>query len=293
MKVLSVLSILLWICLPNRAQTGIIAIRNATVIDVKNGKLIKNQTILIEGNKITSVSSKSVVPKSATAVDAKGKYILPGLWDMHAHSFTDRRFEWLFPLLIANGVTGVRDLATALSFDSIQLVKNQVMEGKLLGPRFGAVTHKVINAAVNPNYPSIAAANANDARELVRLYKQQGMDFIKPYNQLSREVLLGIMDEAKLQGISVGGHVPYAISAAEASDLGFVSIEHNIDILVSCSGDETRLRQILDTLPRNLAQQLRQEWKWNLVQYKLLMRIKPQHYSNVLFAMERRCAPHS
>ena len=253
MKKLLILSILLVICLPTLAQPGIIAIKNATVINVKNGKLIKNQTILIEGNKITSINNKSVVPKSATVVDAKGKYVLPGLWDMHAHAFSDRRLEWLFPLLIANGVTGVRDLATGVSFDSIHMIRNKVKEGKLLGPRFGAVTHKVFNAAVNNAYPSIAAPNPNEARELVRLYKQQGMDFIKPYNQLSREVLLAIMDEAKLQGLPVGGHVPYAISAAEASDLGFISIEHNTDILVSCSGNETTLRQELDTLPRNLA----------------------------------------
>ena len=253
MKKVLILSTLLASYVSLLSQTNLIAIRNATVINVKNGTLIKNQTIIIEGNKITSVNNKVAVPKSATIVDAKGKYVLPGLWDMHAHAFTDRKFEWLFPLLIANGVTGVRDMASGASFDTINLIRNQVKEGKLLGPRFGAVTQKVFNAAVNPAYPSIAAPTPKVARDLVKLYKQNGMDFIKPYNQLSREVLLAIMDEAKLQGLQVGGHVPYEISAAEASDLGFVSIEHNTDILVSCSAIETDLRRELDTLPPNLA----------------------------------------
>ena len=252
MRKLLILPILSLICLHCLAQRGIIAIRNATVIDMNNGRLISNQTIIIEGNKITSVNSKAVIPKAAIILDAKGKYVLPGLWDMHAHAFTDRRFEWLFPLLIANGVTGVRELGTGVSFDSIHLIKNQITEGKLLGPRFGTVTQRAFNGTGIPGYPIMAVTNSNEARELVRLYKQQGIDFIKVYNQLSREVLLAIIDEAKLQGLPVAGHVPFAISAAESSDLGFVSIEHNTDILLSCSIDDSVLRSELDTL-KNLA----------------------------------------
>jgi len=234
-------------------QTGIIVIKDATVIDVSTGKLINNQTVLIEGNKITSIGNKVAIPKTATIVEAKGKFLMPGLWDMHAHAFSDRRYEWLFPLLIVSGVTGVRDLATAVSFDSVHLIIKHVDEGNLVGPRFGAVTQKIFNGANIPGYPVMTVTNSNEARELVRLYKQQRMDFIKVYNQLSPEILRVIVDEAKLQGMPVAGHVPYAIGAAEASDLGFVSIEHNTDILMSCSGDETKLRAEMDTLPRSLA----------------------------------------
>jgi hypothetical protein len=234
-------------------QTPVIAIKNVAVIDVKTGKVNRGQTVIIKGNKILSINSKAVVPKTAIAVEANGKYLIPGFWDMHAHSFTDRKFEWLFPLLIANGVTGVRDMATSISFDSIHMIKKEIAEGKLLGPRFGAVTQKVFNGIDIPNTPTMAVTSSAQAREMVKYYKQQGMDFIKVYNQLSPEVFLAVRDEAKLQKIAVCGHVPYAMTAAGVSDLGQVSIEHNLDILVSCSSEETRLRQELDALPKNLA----------------------------------------
>jgi imidazolonepropionase-like amidohydrolase len=253
MRKLLLLFFLFLICHAAFSQTGNIAIENATVIDMSNGKLIRNQTILIEGNKIISVKNKTDVPGNATIIDAKGKYVIPGLWDMHTHAFSDRRFEWVFPLLIANGVTGVRELGTSMSFDSINLITNQVIEGKLLGPRFGAVTQLVFNGNTNPNWPFMAVTDPNDARRLVKLYKQQGMSFIKVYNTLSREVLQAIVDEARIQGLPVLGHVPIAITVTEASDLGFISLEHGIDILVSCSGDETQLRNELDTLPKNLS----------------------------------------
>ncbi len=252
MRKLQILFLLLLICYQGFSQTNLIAIRDATIIDVTSGKLINNQTVLIEGNKITSIGNRVTIPKTATIVEAKGKFLMPGLWDMHAHAFSDKRYEWLYPLLIANGITGVRELATAVSFDSVHLIIKLVNEGKLIGPRFGAITQKIFNGIPLPGFPVMSVTNANEARELVRLFKQQHMDFIKVYNQLSPEILRVIADEAKLQGMPVAGHVPYAIGAAEASNLGFTSIEHNTDILMSCSSDETKLRAEMDTLPQNL-----------------------------------------
>jgi len=228
-------------------------IKDVAVIDVKTGKVNKGQTVIIKGNKILSINNKAVVPKNATTVEANGKYLIPGLWDMHAHAFTDRKFEWLFPLLIANGITGVRDMATSISFDSIRIIKKQIADGKLLGPRFGAVTQEVFNGIDLPGTPTMAVTTPDQARKQVRNYKQQGVDFIKVYNQLSPEVLFAIIKEAKLQKIPVAGHVPYAMTAAQVSDLGLISLEHNLDILVSCSSDEMGLRQQLDALPKNLA----------------------------------------
>ena len=252
MKKLFILLILSCIYVLGFTQTSIIAIKDATVIDVVNGKLSYNQTIIIEGTKITSISDNAKIPKGAKLVDAKGKYVIPGLWDMHAHSFSDRRFEWLLPLLIANGVTGVRELGTAVPFDSIHIIIKQVKEGKFVGPRFGAITQKIFNGSEMPGWPVIGVTNSNDARGLVKLYKKNGMDYIKVYNTLPREILLAIMEEAKLQGMPVGGHVPYLMSASDASDLGFASIEHNTGILVACANDEKNLRAEWDSIPANL-----------------------------------------
>ena len=235
------------------SQNDILLIKNVSVIDVRDGQIDKASFVVIKGNKIVTVSKKAVAPKGATIIDANGKYLIPGLWDMHAHSFTDRKFQWLFSLLIANGITGVRDLATSISFDSIHIIKKQIAEGILPGPRFGAVTQKIFNGIDLPGTPIMSVTTPDQAREQVRNYKKQGMDFIKVYNQLSPEVFFAIIEEAKLQKIPVAGHVPYAMTAVQVSDLGQISIEHNLDLLVSCSADEAGLRRELDALPKNLA----------------------------------------
>jgi len=241
------LIVLLLVCpsLATIGQSTTVAIKDVAIIDVTNGKINKDQTVLIEGNKIVSVSNKINIPQIATVIDGKGKYLIPGLWDMHSHSFTDRTFSWLFPLLIANGVTGVRDMATGMSFDSIRIIKKEVAEGNMIGPRFGANTQRTLGFMTGP---SRMVETPEQGRELVRLYKQEGMDFIKAYNLLSREAYLAIVDEAKKQNIPVAGHIPFAITAREASDLGQVSIEHNIDIFLSCSSEEAALRREQETI---------------------------------------------
>jgi cytosine/adenosine deaminase-related metal-dependent hydrolase len=150
--------------------------------------------------------------------------------------------DWLFPLLLANGVTGVRELGTRLPFERINQIRQETLEGKILGPRYGAVTGRVFDGAGSIILPQIAVETPQQARNLVREYKQQGMDFIKVYNLLSREVYLAVIDEAKRQRIPVAGHVPFSMTASEVSDLGQISLEHvQVAIFVACSRDEAEL----------------------------------------------------
>src|SRR5215213_5501640 len=218
---------------------------HVTVIDVTGAPSKPDMTVIVAGNHIAAVgrTGKVRIPKNAQVVDASGKFLIPGLWDMHIHSFTDNGWEWVFPLLIANGVTGVRELGTRLLFERINQIRRETLEGKVLGPRYGAATARVLDGAGSQILPSTAVETADEARRLVREYKQQDMDFIKVYNLLSREVYLAIIDEAKRQKIPVAGHVPFSMTAAEVSDLGQISIEHFTDIFLSCSRDEDALRQ--------------------------------------------------
>jgi imidazolonepropionase-like amidohydrolase len=218
---------------------------NVTVIDVLGGRTKPGTTVIVSGNRIAAVgrTGKVRIPKDAQVVDASGKFLIPGLWDMHIHSFTDNGWEWIFPLLIANGVTGVRELGTKLPFERIKQFRLETLEGKVLGPRYGAVTARVLDGTSSQILPQIAVESAEQARNLIREYKQQGMDFIKVYNLLSREVYLAIIDEAKRQKIPVAGHVPFSMTASEVSDLGQISIEHFTDIFLSCSRDEDALRE--------------------------------------------------
>jgi hypothetical protein len=232
------------------AQDDVLVIKNVSVIDIKNDKILNGRNVAIKGNRITGISKRSHISKEATVIDGSGKFLIPGLWDMHTHSLsnTDSRHQWFFPLLIANGITGMRVLGSLnLSFEQINQLRKDVEAGRLLGPRFGAVTQKVIEGPGTgiPNFSTVVTTT-DEARQLVRTFKQQGMDFVKVYDRLSRDVYLAIVDEAKRQALPVAGHVPLSMTGAEVSDLGQISIEHvNNDILVSCSRDEVELRKEL------------------------------------------------
>ena len=228
-------------------QGGVLAIRNASVIDVKTNKIVSGTVVLIEGNKIIAVSKKAIIPKEATVIDATGKYMIPGLWDMHAHALTGNNYNWLFPMLIANGITGIREMGNNMPLEKINEMRRGILEGSRLGPRIGAATGKILDAVEADFY--LAVTTPDQARQIVRTYKQGGADFIKPYNQLSREVYLALVDEARQQNIPVEGHVPFSMTPGEVSDLGQRSIEHNSGVLIYSSTNEAELKKQTQTEP--------------------------------------------
>src|SRR6185369_10398380 len=226
------------------AQNTII-IKNVAIIDVKAGKINKNKTVIISGNRIVSVNSRTTVSRNATIVDGEGKFLIPGLWDMHAHTLTDKRYVYSFPILIANCVTGVREMGNNLQMAEVNQIRKNVASGKMLGPRFGALTYHILDGEGSQLGPATIVSSPDSARAIVKKYKDNGADFIKVYNLLSREVYLAILDEARRQHLPVEGHVPFSLTATQASDLGQKTIEHNFDILLSCSKNEDELRKDL------------------------------------------------
>jgi len=146
-----------------------------------------------------------------------------------------------FTLFIANGVTSVRQM-----FGNPDLLRwrEQIAKGTLLGPRM-VVASPIVDGP-QPIWPnSISVRNEDEGRKAVRKVKQWGADFVKVYALLPRDAYFGIADEAKQQGITFAGHVPNAVSPAEASDAGQKSIEHLTGILIACSDKETELREKL------------------------------------------------
>ena len=243
---------LLFLPVPLAAQTkeSSLTFTHVTVIDVVSGRTKPDMTVVVEDGRITALgrSGRVKAPRGAQAVDASGKYLIPGLWDMHVHSLTDGRYEYVFPLLVANGVTGVRDLGTNLSLEEINRIRQEIAEGKIIGPRFGALTGRILDGAGTRVRVSVPAETAAAGRQLVGSFKQRGADFIKVYDLLSRDVYLAIVDEAKRQKIPFAGHVPFSMTATEVSDLGQKSIEHTADLLISSSRDEAALRKQLQEL---------------------------------------------
>jgi hypothetical protein len=125
------------------------AIRGVTLVDVTDGSLIPNQTVLIQGNQIVAVAAADAIrlADDADVLEAQGRYLIPGLWDMHVHSVRKvavreegsiDNVEWHFPLFLAYGVTGVRNMNDATADPTLELtnsVKRRLADGELLGPR--------------------------------------------------------------------------------------------------------------------------------------------------------------
>lgn len=247
-----------------------LAIRNVTIVDVDAGALREHQTVLIGNGRILATSARGdfKAKNGLKVVDGDGKYLIPGLWDMHAHVSTDPITRaTVMPLMIANGVTGVRIMSgdcvdgeaacpehMTMSAPQIQKMRADIADGALLGPMIVAASHLIDGPA--PGEPSTVTqpSTAEDGRRLAHYLKERGVDFAKPYDLLSRDAYFALVDEANKIGLPVAGHVPVAVRASEASDAGQKSIEHCCagNLLENCSAEEETLRpEILQHLIAN------------------------------------------
>jgi imidazolonepropionase-like amidohydrolase len=224
------------------AQSAPLFIRHVAVVDVNAGQVLPDMTVEIRGRTIAAMDSASRirVTRGARIVDGRGKYLSPGLWDMHVHlSFPPGAAQIFLPLMVANGVLGARDMHSFLPV--IIGLKRAVGSGAQIGPRlFVAGT-----AVDGPNsyLPGARVVHTPDeARTAVRELKAAGVDFIKVYSSLPKDLYLAVASEAKSDGIPFVGHVPYQVTAAEASDAGQKSLEHLTEVDVGTSSDEAVMK---------------------------------------------------
>lgn len=251
-----ILLLLLWpqVSPTRNIETKHLAFTHVTVIDATGAAAKPDMTVVIDGNHIVALGRKVRVPVDAEVVEATGKFLIPGLWDMHVHSLYEGRPEFFFPMFIANGVTGVREMASTLSLEQISLLRQRIERREVLGPRFGAVAGKILESPISQLGPEFeAVATADLARQAVRARKQNGADFVKVYTLLRRDVFFAIVDEAKIQHLPTVGHVPFSISAGEASDAGLKSIEHLTQVLLACSNREAEISRELSSAATSLA----------------------------------------
>jgi hypothetical protein len=251
---LLVFFIVLWISLPapafgqQHAGSGsILALTHVSVIDLSashvKGALQEGQTVIVKDSCILAVGAKVRIPPGARVIDGTGKFLIPGLWDMHVHTLFEGRTEFFFPLFIANGVTGVREMSSTFSPEEIQGVRNRIANGEVLAPRIGLSAIRIVEGKGNSSTPGFEyISTPTEGREIVKLRKRQGADFVKVYNLLPRDVYFAIVDEAKRQRIPIAGHVPFEVTALEASNAGQRSIEHLTRVLWGCSRREDEIR---------------------------------------------------
>lgn len=244
-----------------------IALRHVTLIDGTGSAPRRGVTVLVAGGQIRSIgpSDRDRPPDDARIVDATGKYLIPGLWDMHAHC----AYEAALPLFLANGVTGVRIMwgnpsamelrrgFPILTIDHFRL-RDRIRADPRSGPRLMIAGRLVdgprpifrppsgIDARPNPFLIPlrplvIAARDAEDGREAVRQTQRLGADFVKVYSLLPAEAYRAVAEEAGKLGLPFAGHLPIGVGAWEAARLHQRSMEHLFGIKVACSAHEDRL----------------------------------------------------
>lgn len=230
--------LLLSSCTPRQpaSRDSSLAITHVTVIDGADSIPRPDQTVIIRGTRITSVvpSVSASIPAGARVVDGRGKYLIPGLWDMHVHAAVVRGRDVL-PLYIANGVTGVRDMAG--DWDTLTTWRRDIAQGRLVGPRIVASGPYLEGAPIPIAH--MLARTPDEARSAVDSLVRMGVDFVKVHGRLTPETYYAIARRARERGIHFTGHVPRAVGAANASDSGQRSIEHLLTIPLECTPAES------------------------------------------------------
>jgi len=223
---------------------GTLAFTHVNVIDATGGPVQPDMTVIVRDGRIADMGKSGDVkaPADARIVNAAGKYLIPGLWDMHVHTvFGDwipRNEKVVLPMFVANGVTGVRDMGGDL--DVLIQWRADIAAGKLLGPRM-VIAGPMLDGPT-PRFPSSApVANAADGRKVVDDLKARGVDFIKIQSLIPRDGYFAAAEEARKLGIVFVGHVPDAVRASEASNAGQKSIEHFTGIFEGSTTIEDQL----------------------------------------------------
>lgn len=226
-----------------RAANHDCLITNVNVVDVKTGEILKNKTVAIDSNRITAIYDNEISGSDSTIViDGKGKYLIPGLWDMHAH------YKWnridTEPLLIANGITGVREMWGDMP-EYVKVPKNK--------PQVGVVSPDIYFAAdfIDGNPPafpgSLIVTNSDEAVAAVNNQIVKNVDFLKIYSKLTEEAFMAIANEAKKRNIPFAGHIPNRVSIYKAIEAGMASSEHLYGFLNACSSVDTSNEALVST----------------------------------------------
>lgn len=227
--------------LQSGAQAPPLVISNVSVVDVETGTIRGGQSLLIEGTRIRRIvpNGRMQVPPGATTVDGTGRFAIPGLWDMHVHA-TGPGIDRLFlPMLVASGVTGVRDMFGRVAwYDSARAIGAR---GDLLVPRIVGAGH-ILDGTPGIWPGSVTVRGAEQTRRAVDSLARTGAGFIKVYSRLMPDEFRAAAEQARANKLHFAGHVPSLVTVDEAVALDMRTIEHLQQFTTACSSRETELR---------------------------------------------------
>lgn len=217
-------------------QQADIIIRNVTIIDVENAKSVPGQSVVVTGDDIAAVGPDKVISKgwkvanaTANVVDGKGRYLIPGLWDMHVHFGGGPELieenKALLPLYVANGITSIRDCSGDLPYDVLKW-RGEITNGSLFGPTLYSSGPKI--EGLKPVWKgTIETGSQADVDAAVARLKDLKVDFVKITDStLDPKLFLYAVSKARSEGFQVSGHIPYAETIGSAMQAGISSIEH-------------------------------------------------------------------
>jgi imidazolonepropionase-like amidohydrolase len=218
----------------------VVAFVEVSVLPLDSDRVLENQTVVVRGDRIEAVgpAASTPVPAGATRIDGQGRYLMPGLADMHIHlrpgdgTPSDPAGQQL-ALMLANGITTARAL---IAPPSGLTLRERVARGEVLGPTL---------RVAGPSFHGKSAQDPEQARLKVRELKAAGYDLIKTHGGLSRETYDAMVAEAKAQGLRVSGHVTQEVGLAHALESG-QQIEHLDGYLAALlpPGDTTKVEQV-------------------------------------------------
>lgn len=222
------------------SDAATVVVRDVSVVDVLSGRVLPHRSVAIAGDRIAAVGPADGIgiPATARVIDGRGRFLIPGLWDMHAHVlWSDAAMRTGLPAYVANGVTGIRDMGGTLPV--LAAFHASMQRDAPAWPRVVAAGAILDGPDPVQADVSIGVADAASARTAVDTLADAGADFIKVYTLVPRDAYFAIIDEAHRRGLPVAGHLPASVTVEEAVRSGQRSIEHLRDeIEPFCHGDD-------------------------------------------------------
>ena len=246
----------------NTAAEPALVLENVTVIDGTGGPARAGLTVVVTGERVSAVGAADdvLIPPGAEIIDASGRFLIPGLWDMHVHLGGFDRGARAGPALIAHGVTGVRDMASPLQ--EILALRDRWQTASPSGPRLIAAG-PILQGPLPFELPLIrSVATPDEARDVVDDLHRAGVDFIKVGDTVPPGAYRAVVERARRRGLPVAGHLPVGTPAVDAALVGQRSIEHFGSarfhgLLLASSSDEgpltSRVQELLDAARRGEA----------------------------------------
>jgi hypothetical protein len=231
---------LLWLAICLSASGGDLLLRNVTVVDVKTGIETPDLSILIHGSRIAAIGDNPRAPRGAKTIDASGKYVIPGLWNMHAHlPATLVEFE----RLPRDGITGLRDMGS--DPEHATQWRDQVEKGRLLGPHIESCVSPIGGPSAKASrFPMVTVRTPEEARTAYDQLDARRPDFIAVTESLPRDAYFALIERARKWKSPVAGEVPVGVRAEEAIEARQASVDGLSAILAACSMEGDRLVQL-------------------------------------------------